>query len=457
MTVPAPEPLTARQPLSDQRVKTLMKDALRGKAHRLTCADAVIASGLPEPEATRALTLLLKDYRSHLSVTESGELLYQFEPAFVRRDALSWRERGAQMGSGLWKAFSFLFKVTIVATLVGYFALFVAMMVAMVFARSNSSDDDDRGFGLDGMLWFWGFDSGGGWNRSRGRLAPRGPRTPFYKRVFAFVFGPPAAPADPLHDEKQLVTFIRAQRGRIAAVDLVRLMGWDFPRAEQETTRLMAHYGGEPEVTDDGVIVYTFKELRKTAEDGGEGETAPAAPRWAWQRATKVAPLTGNTPGTNAMIGFFNGFNLLAPLWIVPAFELRFRVSLAEWRFLLFGFPATFSALFFAVPGVRWLKARWEARKRRHHEERHQLLRRIFARGGKRTREELAPTPALGAILDGELLTLGGDVAVEPDEQGRVCYIFPRIEQELAAVTRARADADAGERDAGAVVFSSAD
>ena len=447
---------TARQPLSDQRVKTLMKEALRGKAHRLTCADAVIASGLPEPEATRALTLLLKDYRSHLSVTDSGELLYQFDPTFARRDALSWRERGALVGAGLWRAFSFLFKITIVATLVGYFALFVGMMIAMMFARSNSSDDDDRGFGLDGLLWFWGWDTAGTMGHPRSRLAARGPRTPFYKRVFAFVFGPPQPPADPLRDEKQLVGFIRGQRGRIAAVDLVRLMGWSFPRAEQETTRLMAHYGGEPEVTDDGVIVYTFKDLRKTAEGNDEG-TQPATPRWAWQRAAKAPPLTGNPPGTNAMIGLFNGFNMLAPMLIVPAFELRFRVSLADYRFLLFGFPLTFSAVFFAIPGVRWLKARWDARQRHHHENRHQLLRRIFAGGGKRARADLAPTPALAAILDGELITLGGDVASEPDEQGQVCYIFPRIEQELAAVTQARLAAAAAEREAGAVVFSSAE
>ena len=452
----SPETPTTRQPLSDRRVKTLMKEALRGKSHRLTRADAVVASGLPEPEAARALTLLLKDYRSHLSVTESGELLYQFEPAFVRRDALSWRERGALAGAGLWKAFSLLFKVAIVTTLVGYFALFVAMMVAMVFARSNSSDDDDRGIGLDGLLWFWGWDTAGTWGQPRARLAPRGPRTPFYKRVFSFVFGPPKPPADPLREEKELVAFIRAQRGRIAAVDLVRLMGWSFPRAEQETTRLMAHYGGEPEVTDDGVIVYAFKELRKTAQQ----EDGSLAPRWAWQRASKTPALTGNPAGTNALIGFFNGFNMLAPLLIVPAFELRFRVSLAEYRTLLFGFPLTFSAVFFAIPGVRWLKARWDARKRRQLEDRHQLLRRIFAGcadGGSRTREDLAPTPALGAILDGELIALGGDVATEPDERGQVCYIFPRIEQELAAVTRARTAAASAERDAGAVLFSSAE
>src|SRR3569623_1278497 len=142
---------------------------------------------------------------------------------------------------------------------------------------------------------------------------------------------------------------------------------------------------------------------------------------------------------------------------IVKSFELRFSVSQDKYKFLLIGFPLAFSTLFIAIPRVRWLMARWDALQRRHLEYRHQLLRRIFTGLGKRPREDLAPTPALGAILDGELVTLGGDVATEPDEQGRVCYIFPRIEQELAAVARARNAAAATERDAGALVFSSAE
>ena len=88
------------------------------------------------------------------------------------------------------------------------------------------------------------------------------------------MFGPPTPADDPLADEKQLVGYIRAQRGRIAAVDLVRLMGWTFPRAEQEVTRLMVDYGGEPEVTEDGVVLYTFKAVRKTAGGIADAERA---------------------------------------------------------------------------------------------------------------------------------------------------------------------------------------
>ena len=432
-----------------------MLEALRGRSARLTRADAIVASGLPEDEAGRALTMLLKEYRSHLSATESGELLYEFDPAFARRDAVSWRERAATVGSKLWKAFTFLFKVAIVVTLVGYFALFVAMMVALVFARSGSSDnDDDGGFGIGGLFWFWGWDMGSdGYGRRPARLAAREKRAPFYKRVFAFVFGPPEPAVDPLQDEKQIVAYIRAQRGRIAAVDLVRLMGWTFPRAEEEVTRLMVDYGGEPEVSDDGVVFYTFKEVRKTADGSAEG----ISPRWASERLEAPSPLTGNEPGTNMLIGVFNGFNLLAPFWIVPMFESRLHVSLESSRFVFWDFPLVFSALFFAVPTGRWIKARLEAGRRRARNDQRRLLGRIFAGSGARPREQLAPTPALGALLDRELVALGGDIAPEPDDFGRVLYTFPRIEQEIAALARVRAAAPSVERDAGPVVFSSAD
>jgi len=449
------EPTIEQKAYSDRRAAAVMMEALRGRGAKLTRADAMVVSGLPDDETGRALNVLLKQYRSHLSATENGELLYEFDPTFSRRDAVSWRERGAAAARQLWRGFTFLFKVAIVATLVGYFALFLAMMVAFIFARSSSDRDDDRGgIGLGPLFWFWGFDLGSpdyGYGRPARTARPK--RPPFYKRVFAFVFGPPAPRVDPLEDEKQIVTYIRAQQGRIAAVDLVRLMGWSFPRAEEELTRLMVDYGGEPEVSDDGVVIYTFRSLRRTAGIAAEGIRS----RWASDRMEMAPPLTGNEPGSDALIGVFNGFNLLAPFWIVPAFEARFHVSLANWHFLLQAFPLAFSALFFAVPAGRWVKARLEDSRRRHRNDRRRLLGRIFGAAGPRPKEELAPTPALGTLLDRELVSLGGDIAPEPDARGRVLYSFPRIERETAAVAQARAAAPAAERDAGTVVFSSAD
>lgn len=446
---PTAEPTIEKKAYSDQRAKTVLLEALRGQGGKLTRSDAMAASGLPQDETERALTLLLKDYRSHLAATESGELLYQFDPAFARRDAVPFRERAAAISRALWKGFSFLFKVAIMGTLVIYFAAFAAMLIAMIFARSSNDRDDDDGGGFGGfgsLFWIWGW--GGGTPDRYGRpVVPRKP--PFYKSVFAFVFGPPQPPADPLRDEKEILAFIRAQDGRIAAVDLVRLMGWDFARAEEEVTRLMVDYDGEPEVTDDAVVVYVFKDLRKTA-GGGDRQLRP---RLAWERLEPEPILTGNTGERNTIIGLFNAFNLTAPLWVVPMFEAKFRVSVTSWSFLLQDFPLAFSSMFFGVPLVRWLKTRLTRGQRAAANQRRSLLQRIFASLAPRRREDLAPTKELGAALDQDLVALGGDV--EPDESGQLTYHFPRIKQELEAVARARAAAPQLERDPGAVVFSS--
>jgi hypothetical protein len=452
------EPTIEKKGYAEPRAKRVLLEALRGRGGKLTRSDAVTLSGLPQAETDQALTVLLKEYRSHLSATESGELVYEFDPAFERRGKLTLRERLAAVGTVLWTGFTFLFKVSIVVTLVVYFALFLAMLVALIFAR-RGDDDDDRGFGFGfaDIFWIWGWNPGFAVDQRR-RRSLRGPRKPFYKSVFQFVFGPPAAKSDPLADEKELLAAIRRRDGRIAAVDLVQLMGWDFPRAEEEVTRLLVDYGGEPEVTDDGVVIYVFKELRKTGIATGDRNLEAVRPRSAWERIEGAVPLTGNPSTTNTAIGFFNAFNLTAPFWIVPLFEIKTHISLAGASMWLHDFPLAFSAVFFAVPLGRFVREKIAVRARARRNARRGLLARIFAAPSEpRTVEALAPEPALAAALERDLILLGGDVDLTPDEQGRVRYLFPRIERELAAVERARRLASNDEKDAGAIVFSSDD
>ena len=281
-------PATERKTHSEEQAKRVLLGALRRQPGPLTKADAVALSGLPVPDAEQALTGLLKEYRSHLAATESGELVYEFDPAFARRDAVPLGEKLAKVGRALWKGFTFLFKISIVTTLAVYFLVFLAMMLALIFGRR--SDDRDRGGGLDlgwPLFWMWGWGPSGHDPYGR-RASPRRRGKPLYKKVFEFVFGPPRPREDPLLDEKEILAHIRKHRGRIAAVDLVLLMGWDFPRAEEEATRLLIDYGGEPEVTDDGVVLYVFKDIRKTAQEksarrraaaeglGAYGDPAPA-------------------------------------------------------------------------------------------------------------------------------------------------------------------------------------
>ena len=439
---------------SERDARRILLDALKGQGGQLTKADAVAKSGLPVPATEEALAGLLKEFRSHLAATDSGELIYQFDPSFTRRDAVPLREKLAKLGNTLWRGFSFLFKISIVTTLVVYFVAFVVMLIAILFAR-RSSDDRDSGGDMDFTwplfwMWGWGPSSDGGLYRRRQR---RLPDKPLYKKVFEFVFGPPKPPVDPLADEKEVLAHIRHKNGRIAAVDLVMLMGWDFARAEEEATRLLVNYGGEPEVTDDGVVVYVFKDIRKTAGQGGQPE--PIVHR-AWERMESRPPLTGNRTGTNVAISLFNGFNLLAPLWIVPAFEAGLRAPIPGQEFLLHDYPLVFSSLLFAVPLGRWLveQAREPGRHKRN--ARRRLLQAVLDRQGRATpAEELAPEPATAQALSQSLVALGGDVVT--DDNGQIRYAFPRIREELEGIEKARAQASGREQDAGAVIFSSKD
>ena len=439
---------------SERDARRILLDALKGQGGQLTKADAVAKSGLPVPVTEEALGGLLKEFRSHLAATESGELIYQFDPSFARRDAVPLREKLAKLGNALWRGFSFLFKISIVTTLVVYFVAFVVMLIAVLFAR-RSSDDRDSGGDIDftwPLLWMWGWGPGSdaGLYRPRRR---RLPGKPLYKKVFEFVFGPPKPPVDPLAEEKEVLAHIRHKNGRIAAVDLVMLMGWDFARAEEEATRLLVNYGGEPEVTDDGVVVYVFKDIRKTAGQGGQSE--PIVHR-AWERMESRPPLTGNSTGTNVAISLFNGFNLLAPLWIVPAFEAGLRAPIPGQEFLLHDYPLVFSSMLFAVPLARWLVEQAREPGRRKRNARRRLLQAVLERRGRAASvEELAPEPATAQALSQSLVALGGDVVT--DDNGQIRYAFPRIREELEGIEKARAQASGREQDPGAVIFSSKD
>jgi hypothetical protein len=440
---------------SEPEARRILLEALKGQGGQLTKADAVAKSGLPVPVAEEALGGLLKEFRSHVAATESGELIYQFDPSFARRDAVPLREKLAKVGDALWRGFTFLFKISIVTTLVVYFVVFVVMLIAVLFARRSSDDRDSGGGDIDftwPLLWMWGWGpvgGGGPYRRPRRRL----PQKPLYKKVFEFVFGPPKPAVDPLADEKEVLAHIRQKNGRIAAVDLVMLMGWDFARAEEEATRLLVNYGGEPEVTDDGVVVYVFKDIRKTAEEGQQPE--PIVHR-AWERLESRPPLTGNRTGTNVAISLFNGFNLLAPLWIVPAFEASLSTPIPGQEFLLHDYPLAFSSLLFAVPLGRWLVERAREPGRRRRNARRCLLQSVLARQGQAASvEELAPEPAAAEALSKSLVALGGDVVT--DDNGQIRYDFPRIREELEGIEKARTQASGRERDPGAIIFSSKD
>jgi hypothetical protein len=465
----------------------------------LTVADAAAATGLALRDAESGLTWLSKEYRGMLRVTTEGQLVHVFPSGFTKpwvvRDA---RERVLQAaGHALASAVRFIVRAWVAVVLVGYAAIFVALILAMTFARQggDSRRDSDGipggalGYAFmrvlgDALFWTfrpwspfsvyggygYGWEGGGyGYAPRRPRSRSNEPRVPLYERVNRFFFGPHAEDVDPLENERRIVAAIRAGKGRIGLADVMRVTGLERGLADSLMAKLMLDYDGDVAVSDDGGIVYRFPEIRKTASEGPQPEPSPA-----WTRAKPDEPFTGNPAGVNVGIAAVNGFNLLMAWWcidnsmtidrLVHLFDRIPRPFVPDGSAIALGWvPLIFSALLFIVPIVRATlkpsRTRAAARERGRLAVLKTVLERVRAKTPVTDRAVAeAWTAATGSAappksLDRQLVALGGDVEIQPEGQTR--WRFADFETEAAAVAAEREAAADDEAKIGKVVFAS--
>jgi hypothetical protein len=401
--------------------------------------------------------------------------------------------------------------------LVGYAAIFVALIIGMAFARqgndSRRSNDLPGGelayafFRVLGDALFWTFHPwspfsvyggryDGGWNAGYGyggyddrRYAPRraqGPRVPFYERVNRFFFGPTPPPEDPREDEQRVLAAIRAGRGRIGLADVMRATGLPREQADPMMARLMLDYEGDVGVSEDGGIFYSFPALRKTAAEEPASSAAPPPPAWD-SRPKPLPPLTGNSAGANFAIAALNGFNLLMGFWAIgngltierlshlfdrfpqPIVDTGFPIALGL-------IPVIFSTLMFVVPLGRALVRPLRLKRARDEKGRMAVLRTVLERlRSKQPVTERAAVEAWRAAtgepperkrIDQQLVALGGDVDVAASAEAdaamsrnpsnrEVRWRFADLETEAAAVEAEREAAAEDEARLGNVVFAS--
>jgi hypothetical protein len=467
----------------------------------LTIADAAAKSGLALRDAERGLHALLSEYRGHLRVTADGDLLFRFPNGLTKPwetrtklEALASRAGKALVGIG-----RFVVRAWIAVVLIGYAALFLALIIGLTLARSGDSKSSRGGgmglelgavlFRIIGEALFWTFHPfspfavgyygyGYGYNDT-GYAARREPvrarenKEPFYNKVNRFFFGPDAPPEDPRAMEKAILAEIRGQKGRIGLADVMRVTGLPRDEADPLMSRLMLDYDGSVEVSDEGGIFYRFESIRKTvAQPASEPRPAPA-----WARLEKLAPLTGNEAGTNLLIVALNGFNMIMSLYAIAngmTFE-RIAMLLRGVRFdalhplpdtgtaiALGVVPLVFSIALFTLPVFRALYRPIKEKRIARANGRRGLLREVLTGIDKREITDAslqsAWKSAAGEVPDTkeitrEVVALGGDVEIQDD--GRVRYRFPDLEAEAAALKAEREAASEEEARVGKIVFSS--
>jgi hypothetical protein len=491
-------------------------EALRGLAGRATLADVVRASGLPRLQTEQDLRALLGLYRSHLAVDENGELLYLFDKTLARRipePGLETFMREAWRWTV--KAGVLLVKLTIMVGLIFYTILFCILILVLAAKLFDGADADlDLGGGegegcatgaLDAATFWhpgdvvyvasdWGNDAQGRRERKRKdrpamlrephALEPRyvterfrrkrSKKKRFYEEIFAVVFGPQVEGPPALAEEREVLAWIHAHKGIITLTELVSRTGMVVAEAEQEMARLMSRYGGDVSVTEEGELLYTFHDLKVSAQQKGRlsAESKPAPP--AWHRFEPDARLTGNSAGKDTFIGFMVACTLLSAL-LSPLALGPLGLPLAVPAVLLGG-------VFVVAPAVRLFMNSQENGRRYERNVRRAVLLAVYeAIGGRKAlgREEALDRAAKVLVeLQGQkskeqqarlseahrtdlakafdALVAEFEAEVEVGEDGAQVFRFARQEASIRAAEEARAKATSAV-ELGEIVYSTDD
>ena len=468
--------------LADQQSTILA--SLRRLKGRGTVGDVMADSGLGAENARAGLKALLETHHGHLAVADSGELVYEFDPKLIERGTEPVLSR---ISGSFIRAVHVAFKVWIVTMLVVYFVTFVVLIIVAASKRKGGGSNSrgsggfggggrhrggggGHGMGLHSLYWIWGPR----WRIDRpyyGRrwesTLDKEDRVPFYKKVFAFVFGPDRPTPTQQQLDRAKLRLIRARHGVLTTAELVEHTGSTFDEAESDLARMVGAYDGEPLASPNGEVVYVFPGIMASVDD-----RRPARePNPAWLRLEHPQELTGNTATANAIVAGMNSFTLAAaasaPWFIFP----RLGIGGPEAFVALVLVPVVYSFLFFAGPLMRMTGVVLENRRRRLRNVRRLLVGLIYGRaldGDKPVRESevfsfLKSRLPLRSVSEAEAtsvlrsITAEVDANVSTDDKGALQYTFGEIRAQFAASEALRSKLRLERKSIGDIVFSTAD
>jgi hypothetical protein len=443
-------------------------------------ADISAATALPLTTVQELLPRAADEFRGRLEVTASGEILYSFPRGFTSR----YRGFGALAARALEKAGRFfraagvlLFKVWIMVMLVGYFALFMLIALsAMMLSVAASSSSSDRGgrrsssgglyltssiFNMIIRLWFYSELLGSA--RGGRRSPPSRPKKPLHRAIFSFVFGE----GDPNRDwnekrKKALIVFLGKHRGVISLPDFMALSGLPPKEAEAELMACCGEFGGSPEASDDGTIVYRFDEILRRS-DRVEAAELPAKRLWKFSFNEKsMNTWFGIINTVNLLFGgyfFYHALNtgaILSPeqfqqssrlyglTWYLSLHFIQDPLSLITVGLGLV--PLVFSILFWLVPVLRGFWEKGENERIRMENLRRAGFSRIWARplaveSGDIQEPDPACRPAKLADAQDRIIKEMGAYSipdVEIGEKGNTVYSFRELDREKRALEKYR-------------------
>jgi len=475
--------------VTDDTARLRVIDALKAVSGPITIPDVVARTGLAPYEAEHHLNQIVRDYESEIDVDDEGNLVYRFPPGLPGREDIVKKDASRRRKEAFRRGFIAFFKAWTVAMVIIYFIIYVALIIAAIVAmsRNSNSRSSSRSFGSGrgggSMFFFWGSGSPWGyggygsyssrrqrrrWNRDvEKRIAagedpyslkadPELKKPSLSERTWYYLFGSRGIKRNPLEQEKELLTYIRAKKGFISNADIIALLGVTYEEADRIGTRLVATYDGEMDLTDEGVAIYRFPNLMLTGAPEVQEEKADLG--YLWQVRAKELHLRKHPARVVPALNVANIFLAFAVyFWALPILEIQSTAA----AILLFGLPLLFSLCFFGVALRRKIRESRDKRTFEQENMRVSVFKLLFTRrtavripGDERNIAQMG----LGSWTADQLKAAASGIAEDvrgavTEEGGSLRIRADRVWAEMGAVEKLRAGTSSSRR-VGRTVFS---
>ncbi|PIE14006.1 MAG: hypothetical protein CSA66_08320, partial [Proteobacteria bacterium] len=240
--------------ITDDTARIKVLDAIKGARGAITVSDVVARTGLPPYAAEQQLNDIVKSYQSDLDVDEDGNLIYRFAPGLPGREDIVKKDAARRRKEALKRGAVAFVKFFTVAMVIVSFIFLAILLIAAIAAASQNRNSDSRGSsgrrssGGGGMWLWWNFGTPFGYggygtytsrryrrryNREVESQLQRGEdpydlagdkelsKPSVAEKTWYYLFGSRGIARNPLAQEKELLTYIRAKKGFISNADIV--------------------------------------------------------------------------------------------------------------------------------------------------------------------------------------------------------------------------------------------
>ncbi|MDW7690737.1 hypothetical protein R9C00_21735 [Flammeovirgaceae bacterium SG7u.111] len=342
---------------SDEKVRSLVKAFLKQRKTAATKHEIVTETGLSVYDVEDALEDFIGTFQCVLKADADHNLSYKFDFSDVVGKKDFWKE-AQKLGKKLakWAFMGFItfmlfynafvyfpYLVGIGPTLfwvlsVVHLPIWVLLFIYVILDDKTNLLNKGIKFKKSVFRFFMGkrkyVYSIDKWNKN------------IFQIVFEFVFGEKDSQSEVvLSEEKKVLEYITLNGNRITVSELVMITGWNLHKAEQEITLFMYHYGGNVEVTTEGVLIYNFPDLLPDSSAKPE----KVENLYIWNNLLPIKDWNSNYIFVNGLIVIINSFILITSTFLIYSSEsgsIPFLPNEVNIHLLPFLFSLSFFAVF---------------------------------------------------------------------------------------------------------------